>query len=280
VEPAPPAAPVEKPTVAFTAAGGPATATAPPGEPVSPPRFAPPTSESRPPFAPHGPWAQTASQPPYPPPPLPPRPPKPPKPPRERSKLGRITFFGIVVVMGVLVALDVAGMSVPISAYFAAALVTIALGLIVGAWFGRARGLIALAVLAALGLGVSSGVESYGGQVANNTYRPQTLAAVADRYDFTIGNATIDLRSLDFAAQDQTVTIEMRLGQVQVLLPPTVDTSVTADVQDGRVNLFGQDHDAKELGAQEITDLGTDGKGGGTLHLAIRMNAGNVEVKR
>ncbi len=87
-----------------------------------------------------------------------------------------------------------AGASIAISAYFAAALVTIALGLIVGAWFGRARGLIALALLASLGLLISTGAERWGGELGNSVYRPHTIGAVADRYDFTIGNATLDLR--------------------------------------------------------------------------------------
>ena len=49
----------------------------------------------------------------------------------------------------------------------------------VGAWFGRARGLIALAVLAAIGLGVSSGAERFGGQVGSNVYRPADAAGIA-----------------------------------------------------------------------------------------------------
>ncbi|WP_041831901.1 PspC domain-containing protein [Actinoplanes sp. N902-109] len=251
-------------------AGGPVTA-------PLPPRWEPPAGGYQPPFAPHGPFAQQATPPPYAPPPAPPKQPKPPK---ERSKLGRITFFGLVVVLGVLAAIDNGGASVPVSGYFAAALATIGLGLVVGAWFGRARGLIALAVIAVLGLGISSGVERFGGKVANSSYRPQTLGALADRYDFTIGNATLDLRSLDFTGQTQAVTIAMRVGQVRVLLPENVDTSVNVAMDGGRASLFGQEHDGKDLGTQEITDLGPDGKGGGTLQLSVQMDAGNVEVTR
>ncbi|WP_067496079.1 PspC domain-containing protein [Actinoplanes sp. TFC3] len=282
-----PPAPAEEPTAAFAAATEPAPTVVPPDDPVTPadpvapplpPRWSPPAGGYRAPFAPHGPFAQTSDQPSYEPPAA--SEPTAPKPPKERSKLGRITFFGVVVVLGVLAAIDNGGASIPISGYFAAALATIALGLIAGAWFGRARGLITLAVLVAAGMGISSAVENFGGQVTNNSYRPATVAAVADRYDFTIGNATLDLRALDFTGQDQNVTIAMRVGQVKVLLPDTVDTSVTVDVSDGRVNLFGQDHDGRDLGSQEISDLGADGKGRGTLHLSIQMDAGNVEVNR
>ncbi|WP_306210015.1 PspC domain-containing protein [Actinoplanes sp. RD1] len=324
--PAPPAA---APTVAFSAPTAEPAATAPAGEPVTPPppdpytpppgpytppqdtsnapqdpytppqaprftppqapRFTPPQAPRftppppggyRPPFAPHGPFAQGADRPPYGPPPQQAPAPRAPKPPKQRSKLGRITFFGLIVVMGVLALADSAGASVPVSAYFAAALTTIATGLIVGAWLGRARGLIFLALLATFGLAVSTGVERFGGHVANSNYRPQTLAAVADRYDFTIGNATLDLRALDFTGQDQAVAVSMRVGQVRVLLPDSVDTSVTVALDDGRAAIFGQSYDGGNLSSREITDLGVDGRGGGTLRLTIDMDAGNVEVIR
>jgi phage shock protein PspC (stress-responsive transcriptional regulator) len=292
-------------------AGGPATATAPSAHPMTPPadsplppspppfgappsgtaafgavppaapgppQFAPPTGGYRPPFAPHGPWAG-ASQQPYTA-PQPPRAPKPPKPPRERSKLGRITFFGLIMVMGLMAVLDMAGLSVPVSAYFAAALTTIAFGLIVGAWFGRARGLIALAVVATIGLGISSGLERFGGEVGNNVFRPTSLAGVADRYDFTIGNATLDLRRVDFTDEAQETTVQMKVGQIKVLLPPNVDTTADVRMSDGRAMIFGREWNGQDLSAQAVTDLGRDGTGGGTLKLIVEMNAGNVEVSR
>jgi hypothetical protein len=250
----------------------------PPG--FAPPAgFAPPSGGYRPPFAPHGPWAG-ASQQPYAAAPPQPRPPKPPKPPRERSKLGRITFFGLIMVIGLLAVLDLAGLSIPVSGYFAAALATVALGLVVGAWFGRARGLIALALVATIGLAISSGLERFGGQVGNNVFRPTSIAGVADRYDFTIGNATLDLRRVDFAGATQETTVQMKVGQVKVLLPPDVDTTADVRMSDGRAMVFGREWNGQDLSARELTDLGRDGAGGGTLKLIVEMNAGNVEVSR
>jgi hypothetical protein len=179
-----------------------------------------------------------------------------------------------------LALIDAAGASVSISAYFASALATIALGLIVGTWVGRARGLIFLALLATLGLAVSSGTERWGSQVGNNVYRPQTLAAVADRYDFSVGKATLDLRAVNFAGAAQDTTISMKVGQIRVLLPDNVDTTATFDMDSGRAQAFGREWNGKHVGSEEITDLGADGAGGGTLHLNIEMNTGDVEVTR
>jgi hypothetical protein len=270
---APAAAPADEPVTAPL----PPLPPEPPTAPFSaPPSFAPPTGGYRPPFAPHGPWA--GQQPP--PPPMATKAPKPPKPPREKSKLGRITFFGVLLVVGVLALIDTAGFSVPVSAYFAATLATIALGLIVGAWFGRARGLIALALVTTVGLGISSGIERFGGYVTNSLYRPQTVAAIADRYDFKLGNATVDLRNVDFTGAQQETTLEMRAGQLRVLLPANVDTTADVRMENGRTVVFGRESDGRDITGQTLTDLGADGTGGGTLHLIINMGAGNVEVTR
>jgi hypothetical protein len=293
-----PPAPGQDQTASFgtvpPAATGPAPAAAPAEEPLTaplpplppqppqftqPPQFAPPAGGYRPPFAPHGPWAGN-SQDPYAAAPPPAKPPKAPKPPKEKSKLGRITFFALLLVMGFLALLDVVGVGVAVSAYFAAALTTIALGLIVGAWFGRARGLIALALVATIGLGISSGLERVPGQIGNNVYRPATIDAIADKYEFPIGNATLDLRRVDFTNAEQDTTVTMRFGQVKVLLPPNVDTVADVRMSDGRAVVFGTELSGADISTREFSDLGPDGAGGGKLRLTIEMNTGNVEVTR
>ena len=268
------------PTSAFAAAGTPAGTPAPgapaaeqmtaPAAPTYPPQFTPPpASDYRPPFAPHGPYANRGFE-------TPPPAPKPPKRKRERSKLGRITFFAVVMVLGVLAVIDMAGATIPVAGYFAAALATIGLGLVVGAWFGRARGLIALAIIAALGLGASTAVNR-GGEVINHRYQPAALAQVQDRYNFSIGNVTLDLRGVDFSGQTQDTTIAMKAGFVRVLLPPDVDTTATVAMQNGRAALFGTEY---SNASATKTDLGADGAGGGTLHLTLNVDNGNVEVLR
>jgi phage shock protein PspC (stress-responsive transcriptional regulator) len=265
--------------------GNPATEPPPPMPPVPagnvPPGYAPPAGGYRPPFAPHGPWAGAPQSPdaaswPQ------PRPPAPPKPARERSKLGRITFFTMLFVLGVLALVDVAGVGLPVSAYFAGALATIAAGLIVGAWIGRARGLIFLALLATVGLAISSGTERWGDVVENRVLHPQTRAAVAPRYDFGVGNTTLDLTDVDFTTGAmQDTRINMQAGQLRVLLPPNVDTTATVDLGRGRLQAFGREWTGNNIGSQTVTDAGADGAAsGGTLRLTIDMNAGNVEVIR
>ncbi|SDT70885.1 PspC domain-containing protein [Actinoplanes derwentensis] len=265
--PPPPGAtpPAEEPPVAFVA---PPT-TAPAGEPMNPP------PAYTPPFAPHGPFAGPT---PPPPPPFAPKPPRPPKPPKERSILGRLTFFAVVMVTGLVGAIDMGGADVGISVYFAAALVTTALGLLVGAWFGRARGLIALALILSFALGVSSGLERFGQDWTPSVYRPATLTAVADQYDFNAGNVTLDLRAVDFDGQTQDIAVTMKLGQLKVLLPDSVDATVDAGVDGGRMVLFGDEFN--DGSHHELTDAGATGTKDGKLLINIRMEAGNLEVIR
>lgn len=262
------------------------TPAAPAGEPVTPPapaayeppRWTPPTESGyRPPFAPHGPFASAGA---YPPPaPATPPPPKPPKPPKQRSILGRLTFFAIIVVMGLLAVLDMAGVNVAVSAYFAAALTTIGLGLLVGTWFGRARGLIFLAFLTTIGLLISTGTERWGSEFRDSVYRPANLAEVADSYEFTLGNVTLDLRGVDFTGADQATTVRMSVGQLRVLLPDRVDTTAQVHVG-GRTVLFGQEYSGDDASSRSVTDLGRDGAGGGKLALDLHLETGNLEVIR
>jgi hypothetical protein len=260
---------------------GPMQAPMPPAPGPAP--FGPPTGGYRPPFAPHGPYAGPT---PYPPvlqklpPPPPPKPPRAPKKPRERSALGRITFFLMLVALGVVGLVQAAGASVQVSTYFAAALATLALGLVAGAWFGRARGLIVLGLVTAIGLGVASGNEEWGGRITDNVWRPLDIRAVADRYETQVGDATLDLRAVDFSGLKQETTVQMRGGRLKVLLPPTVDVVATVGLEHGRARVFDREWDGPDMRPEVVGNSGLDGPGGGELRLNVIMEAGDVEVIR
>ncbi|WP_247663580.1 PspC domain-containing protein [Micromonospora sp. U21] len=253
-------------------AGAPA-AGVPAGYPVTPPAPA----GYRPPFAPHGPYASPAAYP-------PPKPPKPPKRPRERSPLGAVIFSLIFLALGVVALLDLLDVfDVGASAYFAAALATIALGLLVGTWFGRARWLIALGLVTAAALGTATVAESYDrirGVDGAVTWAPTDYRDVADRYENSFGDAVLDLRGIDFAKRDSQVTVAINFGQATVVVPPNVDVTTVADVNAGDATIFGNRSGGLDGRLRESTDLGADGPGGGTLRLYIHVNAGNLEVTR
>ncbi|MCW3844620.1 cell wall-active antibiotics response protein, partial [Micromonospora yasonensis] len=265
--------------------GGPTTG-APVGEPVSVPPpapvgAAPPPGGYRPPFAPHGPYAG-----PYPPAPAPApaRPVRAPKRPKERSALGAVTFSLIFLALGAVGVLDLLDVfSVGAAGYFAAALATIGLGLLVGTWFGRARWLIALGLVTASALGIATVAESYDrvrGIDGNVTWAPPSYQELATRYQNNFGDAVLDLRAVDFDKKDTQITVEVNFGKATVVVPPNVDVTTVADVNAGDATVFGRRTGGLNRPQWESTDLGADGRGGGTLRLLIRVNAGDLEVTR
>ena len=63
-------------------------------------------------------------------------------------------------------------------------------------------------------------------------------------------------------------------------MPDNVDTTTTVDMEGGHARVLGHEWDGKDVNSQQVTDLGADGAGGGTLRLEIQMNTGDVEVTR
>ena len=98
--------------------------------------------------------------------------------------------------------------------------------------------------------------------------------------EWWILQATLDLRQVDFTGQEARVTAEIEFGQLRVILPDEVDTTVVMEVTAGEARAFGTSWSGFERPSQEVTDLGTDGPGGGTLRLYLQVKAGDAEVVR
>lgn len=247
--------------------------------PAAPP--ADPATGYRPPFAPYGPYASS----PYTYPGLAPAPPPVTPVQRPPSRLGRFTFSLMLLVLGVVALVDVLtpNTTIPAAAYFAAALATVGLGLLVGAWFGRARGLIALGIVLTVGLAIAAaanGVHRFQGATGDMTWRPSTIADVSDQYSHGFGDAELDLSQVDFTGQNKTVTVKLNAGNLHVILPPNVDTEVSAKVTAGNAQVFDTNWDGVNTPRRTVVDNGPDGVGGGHLTLDITLTAGDLEVAR
>jgi phage shock protein PspC (stress-responsive transcriptional regulator) len=285
-------------TVAEPIAGVPHDLTAVDGASIDDPGWQPPAY--RPPFAPGGPYAQGD---PYAPttaftnlyddpaaypvgfPGLTPDTPTPPPPPppaqRRRSTVARrITLFATVLVVGLLGILDATNtMSVPAPAYFAAALATVGLGLVIGSMFGRVRGPIFLGIVLAIGLVVTSLTSAYHGEQV--TIRPTNFAELPTTYEGSVGQVTVDLRKLNFAGQDRRIDLQLSAGQILVKLPPNVDAHVVAKVGAGDTMIFGENNNSGLRAHANVTNDGADGPGGGEVTINANIAfAGLVEVKR
>ncbi|MGI5245559.1 PspC domain-containing protein [Dactylosporangium sp. CA-139066] len=266
----------------------PTTPLFPPMPPVPP--LPPMPGGYRPPFAPHGPFAGSGS--PYaaslgvpPGVPISPYPglapvPPPPKPPKERSKLGRITFSLILLSLGVLAALEVTVADFKVSTFFAVPLAITALGLITGAWLGRARVLILLGALLSIALAIATAAgTSVPHRSENITIMPTSVNELAPSYNTDIGNVSADLTGVDFSEQDVDVEFRVGAGNIEIVVPPKVDVTVDVHIQGGDCKVFGNNCGGFKQ-TSSFTDYGTDGQGGGHLHLNLDLQWGDVRVTR
>ncbi|OLB79194.1 MAG: hypothetical protein AUI14_10980 [Actinobacteria bacterium 13_2_20CM_2_71_6] len=273
---APPAPPGEFPAPPAPPGG---FATEPVGFATDPGTGAPEPPTYRPPFAPHGPYATG----PYPYPGL--APPVPVhRPVRPPSRLGRFTLSLTLLVIGVVALVHVIGrVYVPFSAYVAAALATVGLGLLIGTWYGRSRGLIFLGVILAVTLAANTAVGDVGplrGSAGDVTWAPVSLSELGDTYEHSFGDATLDLTQLNFDNTDRNVTVHVNAGSLHVQVPRFVDVVVHAKVSVGNANVLGSSWDGVNNPSRTVTDNDTDGPGHGRLVLDLQVNAGTLEVAR
>ncbi|MFC7481386.1 LiaF domain-containing protein [Luedemannella flava] len=170
--------------------------------------------------------------------------PTPPTPKPPRSRLGGLVISVLLLVLGVVALIDLADNSVPGEVYVAAALATVGLGLVIGAWIGRARGLIALGIVLSLGLGLTAGVDRVHnddwGHMGNIEWRPHNVAEIEDHYRQGAGDTRLDLSNVDFAGQDVTTRLTTRAGNVTIILPDKVDAVVNAKVFAGNAEVLGE----------------------------------------
>ncbi|HMA46785.1 MAG TPA: PspC domain-containing protein [Frankiaceae bacterium] len=215
------------------------------------------------------------------PPPVPPAPLPPPAavapvpPPRhERSALGWATLSLLAVALGVTTALDVGTTQM-----LAVATGVVGAGLLVGAWYGRARWLALLGIPLALATVVASTlpVDVRGG-AGTRTFRPVDTAAISPAYRLGAGEVTLDLGGVVFGRSARTA-VEVGAGQVRVLVPPRVDVTVRARAGIGQTQVLGS-RDAGLGVDRTSTDDGPDGPGGGQLDLTASVGVGQVEVLR
>jgi phage shock protein PspC (stress-responsive transcriptional regulator) len=210
-----------------------------------------------------------------------PVPPAPPPPPRERSILGRLTVSAVLIVVGLMVGWN--GLSdddFKVVSIFATALAVVAIGLLVGAVAGRARGLIVLGILLSIATSIAGAADQrWGAGVGERTWTPQTVDAADRPYRLGIGDATLDLTDLP---PGSSVDVETRLGvgELTVLVPLDATVVVDAEVGAGNLDVLDQPRqDGTDLNLEATVPGLTDGSGQ-TITLDARVGLGELEVRR
>ena len=122
----------------------------------------------------------------------------------------------------------------------AIALGVVAATLILSAWYGRALGLVSLAVLLTVVCGVAAIVDTpFKGGVGDRSYLPVSARELQPEYRLAIGNLRLDLRAVPLPAGTTTVTASVAIGELHVIVPTDVSVDVHAEAGVGQVDVFG-----------------------------------------
>ncbi len=218
------------------------------------------------------PWTPATGIPPYEPPPA--------AKPDRGPKLFWITVALIAVALGSLGLYDVAVGGVVEAAYPALALTVIGAMLVLGAWFGRAGGLILLGIFASIALLITSTVEPGFSGDRRLDARPLSAAAVQSVYSIPAGNIHLDLRGVsDLAALDgRQIDLDANAGEIVVILPREVDATVTADIAvAGDAYVVGERSEGTNVSIERDIDGGVDVP---EINLNIDLGVGRIEVRQ
>jgi phage shock protein PspC (stress-responsive transcriptional regulator) len=210
-------------------------------------------------------------------------PPVPPTP-RPSSILGAVTVSAAALLTGLLLLLrelGVDGITGP--RVVAAAMLVVGAGLLVGAWLGRARWLIAVGL--ALGLVLLPYAALDGrltGGAGERTWVPTAAATDQPAYRLGAGEAVLDLRELE-PPFDAPITAGVGLGQLVVLVPDDLRVRVTTEVGVGEVVERSADLDGRLRGQRQRAEdsvFVVGPRSGPALELDLEVGMGQIEVRR
>jgi phage shock protein PspC (stress-responsive transcriptional regulator) len=201
--------------------------------------------------------------------------------PRDPRRRGPILFWFtlalIALGIGVLGLLDVAGLAVADPAYPAVAVGITGVMLLVGAFYGRAGGLILLGLLTTVGLAGATAADNWDGTNRHET--PETALDVQNKYDFGAGQLTIDLTQVSDPANldGRNIDIEGGAGELEVIVPDGLDVEVDAQIGGpGDISLFG-DH-SSGFGS-DMTRQHDGGLNAPDLTIDAQLGGGSITVK-
>lgn len=204
-------------------------------------------------------------------------PPPTPRPPREPSKLAPLTFAIGFIVLGVVGMFDVALNDFNPTArhYWSIGLTITGLALVVGAWFGRARGLIALGVIL-VPIVIASPIAELdvAGSVGERNLDVTSVADVAPNYELGVGSLVLDLSRVDFDGRTVETSAEVGIGELIVLVPRGVAVEASGEAGIGEVDLFGRTSNGVGVDRSE-SRTGDDG----TLVIDLSVGIGTVEAR-
>ncbi len=194
-----------------------------------------------------------------------------------RSYLGLVALFAAIVVGGMFGIAAAAGANIPGVVVAASMLAVLGLGLLVGAWRGRARWLIFPALLMLL---ITQGAAAVGiyepGSAGERLWVP---TGTSQSFDLGAGSATLDLSQLPWGTAD--ISVQMGAGELIVIVPADVDVRIDGSIGAGEYDMPDADPQSG-VGlsfSHAVTPLGTTPTVT-TVDLTAEIGLGSMEVRR
>lgn len=229
-------------------------------------------------------------------PPAPPAPPAsgggdwtpPPAPERSPSILGRATVGLTLVTVGVLWTLRLAGvLAVTVGQLLAAALLVVGLGLLVGAFIGRSRGLIWLGVVLlpfvlvaqipeASWISVVPVVSTDSSAAGELQLAPTEFEDLQSRYEIGAGSIQLDLTELPFDGETVDLEVAIGVGEIEIIVPDDVTVSATGSVGIGQIQLEQRSAGGLGIGDLEV-ELDPDDPVG-AINLEVEAGLGDISM--
>lgn len=212
----------------------------------------------------------------------------PPRPPVDHSYLGVITLCAALVVGALLAALSAAGIAlVSFVGGLAAVLAVLAMGMVIGAWRGRAKWLVIIALPLALMLGLVGQVVSLmtaapDSSIGIRSWEPTQPTDLV----LGAGQADLDLRAWESSGapapkSGDVVNARVGFGQLNVVIPDTWQVVVDARTGAGNISVNGEPVVTRNATSQfQQTLEPVSGDADGRLKLVLNVDVGEIVIKQ
>jgi hypothetical protein len=133
-------------------------------------------------------------------------------------------------------------------------LIILGLGLVVGAFWGRARWLILVGIVV-LPVALAANLIDFPlrGQVGGNYLAPRRASDLNDDYRVLAGSLTLDMTDFDFNPQESiSLPLHMAVADVTISVPRGVGVKLQGHLEAGQVSFFGARREGVDLRFDEI----------------------------
>lgn len=163
--------------------------------------------------------------------------------------------------------------------FFAGALVIVGVVLIVSAFVGRARGLIALGLLILPLAWFFSAVDLvWWNGIGEERVVADELGELEEEYRWGIGDFQLDLSTLDLEGESRHLAVGLTIGELTVFVPDTIEVDIDVEGGIGEIVVDDGDDRSSDEGVNLDLDRTTGDAAGGNLALEVDIGIGKAEV--